>query len=57
VQRSGSGRYLAALSLFGVAAFNALKYLALTTTTALNAALIAASGPTVDDAGRLVAVP
>ena len=38
-------RYLAALGLFGVAAFNALQYLALTTTTALNATLIAASGP------------
>jgi len=37
--------YLAALGLFGVAAFNALQYLALTTTTAVNATLIAASGP------------
>lgn len=37
--------YLAMLGLFGVAAFNALQYLALTTTTALNATLIAASGP------------
>jgi len=41
-QRRG---YLAALGLFGVAMFNALQYLALTTTTALNATLIAASGP------------
>lgn len=41
-QRRG---YLAALGLFGVAAFNALQYLALTTTTAVNATLIAASGP------------
>lgn len=37
--------HLAALGFFGVAAFNALQYLALTTTTALNATLIAASGP------------
>lgn len=37
--------YLAALGLFGVAAFNALQYLALTSTTALNATLISASGP------------
>jgi len=37
--------HLAALGLFGVAAFNALQYLALTTTTALNATLISASGP------------
>jgi drug/metabolite transporter (DMT)-like permease len=37
--------HLAALGFFGVAAFHALQYLALTTTTALNATLIAASGP------------
>lgn len=37
--------HLLALGFFGVAAFNALQYLALTTTTALNATLIAASGP------------
>jgi drug/metabolite transporter (DMT)-like permease len=41
-QRRG---HLLALGFFGVAAFNALQYLALTTTTALNATLIAASGP------------
>jgi drug/metabolite transporter (DMT)-like permease len=41
-QRRG---HLALLGFFGVAAFNALQYLALTTTTALNATLIAASGP------------
>jgi drug/metabolite transporter (DMT)-like permease len=33
------------LGLFGITAYNALQYLALTTTTALNATLIAASGP------------
>jgi drug/metabolite transporter (DMT)-like permease len=38
-------RYLASLGLFGVSLYNALQYLALTTTTAVNATLIAASGP------------
>lgn len=38
-------RYLAGLGLFGVSLYNALQYLALTTTTAVNATLIAASGP------------
>lgn len=38
-------RYLALLALCGVASYNALQYLALTTTTATNATLIAASGP------------
>jgi drug/metabolite transporter (DMT)-like permease len=38
-------RYLAGLGLSGVALFNALQYAALTTTTAVNATLIAASGP------------
>ncbi len=33
------------LGLFGITAYNAFQYLALTTTTALNATLIAASGP------------
>jgi len=37
--------HLAVLGFFGVAAFNALQYLALTTTTALNATLVLASGP------------
>ncbi len=41
-QRRG---YLAGLGLLGVAAYNAFQYQALTTTTALNATLIAASGP------------
>lgn len=38
-------RYLAALSLTGVGAYNALQYLALTTSTPLNVTLIAASSP------------
>ena len=37
--------YLAALSLSGVGAYNALQYLALTTSTPLNVTLIAASTP------------
>lgn len=38
-------RALAALGLFGVGAYNALQYLALTTSTALNVTLIASSSP------------
>jgi drug/metabolite transporter (DMT)-like permease len=38
-------RHLAALGLFGVGAYNALQYLALTTTTPTSATLIAASAP------------
>ena len=38
-------RYLMLLAMVGVASYNALQYLALTTTTATNATLIAASGP------------
>lgn len=38
-------RHLALLGLLGVSLYNALQYLALTTTTAVNATLIAASGP------------
>lgn len=38
-------RYLATLGLFGVSLYNALQYQALTTTTAVNATLIATSGP------------
>jgi drug/metabolite transporter (DMT)-like permease len=38
-------RYLAGLGLTGVALYNALQYAALTTTTAVNATLIASSGP------------
>jgi drug/metabolite transporter (DMT)-like permease len=38
-------RYLAGLGLAGVALYNALQYAALTTTTAVNATLIASSGP------------
>ncbi|MFM2067151.1 MAG: hypothetical protein RLZZ584_2060 [Pseudomonadota bacterium] len=37
--------YLAAVGLFGVGAYNALQYLALTTSTPINVTLIAASGP------------
>ncbi len=37
--------YLGGLGLFGVASYNAFQYLALTTTTAINATLIAAGGP------------
>jgi drug/metabolite transporter (DMT)-like permease len=37
--------YLAAIGLFGVGAYNALQYLALTTSTPINVTLIAASGP------------
>jgi drug/metabolite transporter (DMT)-like permease len=37
--------FLAALGLFGVGAYNALQYLALTTSTPINVTLIAASGP------------
>ncbi|MEX8496266.1 MAG: DMT family transporter [Leptothrix ochracea] len=38
-------RYLAPLGLFGVGAYNALQYLALTTSTPINVTLIAASMP------------
>jgi drug/metabolite transporter (DMT)-like permease len=38
-------RYLAMVGLFGVGAYNALQYLALTTSTPINVTLIAASGP------------
>jgi drug/metabolite transporter (DMT)-like permease len=38
-------RYLAVLGLLGVGAYNALQYLALTTSTPINVTLIAASGP------------
>lgn len=38
-------RYLATIGLFGVGAYNALQYMALTTSTPLNVTLIAASGP------------
>jgi drug/metabolite transporter (DMT)-like permease len=37
--------HLALLGVLGITAYNAFQYLALTTTTALNATLIAASGP------------
>lgn len=37
--------HLVTLGVLGIAAYNAFQYLALTTTTALNATLIAASGP------------
>jgi len=37
--------YLLAIGCFGVGAYNAFQYLALTTSTALNVTLIAASGP------------
>lgn len=38
-------RYLTGLGVFGIASYNALQYVALTTTTAVNATLITAGGP------------
>jgi len=42
---SASWPYLLAIGCFGVGAYNAFQYLALTTSTPLNVTLIAASGP------------